>query len=142
MKSLDFHPGNYDPRNASPSKTEDQVHLSQLSTYACLVVLLEPPRKGEGSNRGPIGGKKLSDFWVFSWFVNGILMQIWGSNYSQIANYRFLIDSTTFWMDSGTSKMLSKSGPVALPIIIKLLQKTQENMGTFLGNMDLGNLRI
>ena len=45
-----------------------------------------------------------------------------------MANYRFLIDSTTFWMDSGTSKILSKSGPVALPIIIKTLQKNQEKM--------------
>ena len=43
-----------------------------------------------------------------------------------MANYRFLIDSNTFWVDSGTSKILSKSGPATLPIIIILLQKIQE----------------
>ena len=63
----------------------------------------------------------LPRFWGFFLFFNGILMPIWGFNYSKMANYRFLIDSNTFWMDSGTSKILSKSGPVALPIIMKLL---------------------
>ena len=57
-------------------------------------------------------------------------------------SYRFLIDSNTFRMDSGTSKILSKYVPVALPITTKLLQKIQRNMGTSLGNMDLGYLRI
>ena len=77
-------------------------------------------RESVGASRGPIGGQNLSDFLVFFLFFDGILMRFWGFNYSQMANYRFLTDSTTFWMISGTSKTLSKSGPVALPIIIKL----------------------
>ena len=50
-------------------------------------------------------------------------MPFWGFNYSKMAKTWFLIDSSTFWMILGTSKILSKSGPVALPIIIKLLEK-------------------
>ena len=75
-------------------------------------------------------------------FFSCVLMLFLGLNYSQMANYRFLIDSTTFWMISGTFKMLSKSGPVAIPITTKLLQKIQENMGASLKHMDLGYLRI
>ena len=59
-------------------------------------------------------------------------MPFWGFNYSEMANYRFLIDSTTFWMISGTSKILSKFGPVALPITTKLLQKYKNKYGDIL----------
>ena len=62
-------------------------------------------------------------FLCFNWGYG-----LWGFNYSKMANYRFLIDSNTFWMDSGTSKILSKSGPVALPITTKLLKKYKKNM--------------
>ena len=58
----------------------------------------------KGSNRGPIGGQNLGDFCFFL-FVNGILMPFWDFNYSKMAKYRFLIDSNTFWMDFGTSKI-------------------------------------
>ena len=59
-------------------------------------------------------------------------MPFWGVNYPEMANYRFLIDSNTFWMDSGTSKILSKSGPVTLPITVNLLLKIQEKYGNIL----------
>ena len=42
-------------------------------------------------------------------------------------------NSNTFMMISGTSKVLSKSGPVDLLKITKMLHKTQENYGTILG---------
>ena len=74
------------------------------------------------------GIKQLGIFWFFSCFFDGILMPFWVSNYSKMVNYRFLIDSTTFWMDSGTFKILSKSGPVALPTTTKLFQKIQEQI--------------
>ena len=60
-------------------------------------------------------------FCLFPVFFNVLIGSYF--NYSKMANYRFLIDSNTFWMDSGTSKILSKSGPVTLPTIIKILQK-------------------
>ena len=60
-------------------------------------------------------------------------MPFWGFNYYKIANYRFLTDSNTFWMDSGTFKILSTSGPVNLPITTKLFQKIQEKYGDILG---------
>ena len=44
-------------------------------------------------------------------------------------------------MISGTSKVLSKSGPVALQITVNF-KKYKKNTGTSLKNMDLGNLRI
>ena len=72
-------------------------------------------------------------------------MPFWGFNYSKMANYRFLMDSNTFWMDSGTSKILSKSGPVAFPIIIKTLLKNQEKCGNILEIYEFGisdNLKI
>ena len=40
---------------------------------------------------------------------------LWGFNYSKMANYRFLIDSTTFWMDLGTSNFSTFFGPVVDP---------------------------
>ena len=55
-------------------------------------------------------------------------MPFWGFNYSKMANYRFLIDSNTFLTILGTSKILSKSGPVALPITVNLLQEIQEKI--------------
>ena len=70
---------------------------------------------------GSNGGKKLGDFGFFPIIFSGILMPNWGFNYSKMANYRFLIDSNTFWMISGTSKILSKYGPVTLPITVNLL---------------------
>ena len=65
--------------------------------------------------------KKLCDFWVCSLIFNIILMPKWGFNYSKMAKYRFLIDSNTFLTILGTSKILSKSGPVTLPITVNLL---------------------
>ena len=70
---------------------------------------------------GLIGPKNLGDFWVFSLIFNGILMPNWGFNYSKMAKYRFLIDSNIFLTILGTSKILSKSGPVTLPITANLL---------------------
>ena len=61
----------------------------------------------------------------FSLFFNCILMPNRGFNYSQMPNYRFLMDSNAFWMDSGTSIFLSKSGPMTLPIVRKILQQIQ-----------------
>ena len=55
-------------------------------------------------------------------------MTNWGFNYSKMAKYRFLIDPNTFFDDSGTSKILSKYGPVTLPIIMELLLKMQEKI--------------
>ena len=68
----------------------------------------------------------------FPLFFNGILMLSWGVNYSQMANYRFLIDSIIVWMISGTSKILSKPGPVGLPIATNVLQKIQEKYGNII----------
>ena len=60
-----------------------------------------------------------------------------------MANYRFLIDPNTFFDDSGTSKILSKYGPVTLPIPVNFtLKNTRKNMETSLENMDFRNLRI
>ena len=59
-------------------------------------------------------------------------MPKWGFNYSKMAKYRFLIDPNTFFDDSGTSKILSKYGPVTLPITVNLLQKIQEKYGNIL----------
>ena len=44
-------------------------------------------------------------FCFFVFFLVFLMYQLgfWGFNYSKMANYRFLIDSTTFWMISGTS---------------------------------------
>ena len=64
---------------------------------------------------GLIGPKKLGDFWVFSLIFNAILMPNWGFNYSKMAEYRFLIDSNTFWMDFGTWKISIFFGPVVDP---------------------------
>ena len=64
--------------------------------------------------------KNLGDF-CFPLIFNGILMPNWGFNYSKMAKYRFLIDSNTFLTILGTSKILSKSGPVTLPIVVNLL---------------------
>ena len=61
-------------------------------------------------------------FLLFSCFLMFVLC----FNYSKIANHRFLIDSNTFWMISGTSKFLSKSGPVDQLITTKLLQTIQK----------------
>ena len=58
-------------------------------------------------------------------------MPKWGFNYSKMAKYRFLIDPNTFFDDSGTSKILSKYGPVTLPIII-YFKKYKKNMETSL----------
>ena len=77
---------------------------------------------------GLIGPKNLGDFWVFSLIFNGVLMPKWGFNYSKMAKCRFLIDSNTFLTILGFSKILSKCGPVTLPIIINLLQKIQEKI--------------
>ena len=58
-------------------------------------------------------------------------MLFWGFNYSKMANYRFLIDSTTFWMDFRTSKILifwTRSGPLNLQITTKPLQQIQEKL--------------
>ena len=49
-----------------------------------------------------------------------------------MAKYRFLIDPNTFFDDSGTSKILSNSGPVTLPIPVNLLLKIQEKYGNIL----------
>ena len=51
----------------------------------------------------------------FSLFFNGILMPFGSFNYSKMAKYRFLIDSNTFWMDFGTSKISNFFGPVVDP---------------------------
>ena len=59
-------------------------------------------------------------------------MPIWGFNYSKMAKYRFLIDPNTFFDDSGTSKILSKYGPVTFPITVNLLLKIQEKYGNIL----------
>ena len=64
---------------------------------------------------GLIGPKNLGDFWGFSLMFNGILMPIWGFNYSKMAKYRFLIDPNTFWMILGTSKISKFFGPVVDP---------------------------
>ena len=57
---------------------------------------------------------------------------LWGFNYSKMVNLGPRTCSNTFWMILGTSKMLSKYGPVDLPIITEILQKIQESMGTSL----------
>ena len=96
-----------------------------------------PNLKNEGNHqqpsslgicRGLIGPKNLGDFWVSSLIFNGILMPNWGFNYSKMPKYRFLIDSYTFLTILGTSKILSKSGPVTLPIGVNLLLKIQEKI--------------
>ena len=56
---------------------------------------------------------------VFKCFFNGIS----GFYFSRMARYRFMMDCNTFWMVSGTSKLLSKYGPVDLLSIAKMLQK-------------------
>ena len=99
----------------------------------------------QGVQQGVQQGIKIQAIFEFLLFFNGILMPFWGFNYSKMANYRFLIDSNTFWMDSGTSKILSKSGPVALPIIMKLHKKIQENYWNNIGEYGFGkseNLKI
>ena len=77
---------------------------------------------------GPNRAQKCRRFLGFFPNFSGILMPSWGFNYSEMANYRFLIDPNTFLTISGTSKILSKSGPVTLPITVNLLQKIQENI--------------
>ena len=94
---------------------------------------------------GLIGPKNLGDFWVFPPIFNIILMPKWGFNYSKMAKYRFLIDSNTFLTILGTSKILSKSGPVTLPIAVNLLLKIQEKYGIILrkyGFLRSENLKI
>ena len=49
-----------------------------------------------------------------------------------MAKSRFLIDPNTFFDDSGTSKILSKYGPVTLPMTVNLLLKIQEKYGNIL----------
>ena len=80
-------------------------------------VLLFLSRTKRGSNRA----QKFRRFLGFSWFFNVILMPKWGFNYSKMAKYRFLTDSNTFLTISGTSKILSKYGPVTLPMTFNLL---------------------
>ena len=46
-----------------------------------------------------------------------------GFNYSKIANWWFLMDSDTFWMIFGTSKMFTKSGLVHPVFITKSTSK-------------------
>ena len=50
--------------------------------------------------------------------------------------------SNTFWMISGTSKILSKSGPVALLIITRMLQKIQEELWDHPGKIIYVNLGL
>ena len=59
--------------------------------------------------------QKFRRFLVFFLIVNGILMPIWGFNYSKIAKTWFLIDPNTFFDDSGTSKISKIFGPVVDP---------------------------
>ena len=68
-----------------------------------------------GPKRGSNRAQKFRRFLGFFLFFNGILMPFWGFNYSKMAKYRFLIDSNTFWMDFGTSKILRFFGPVVDP---------------------------
>ena len=76
--------------------------------------------------------QKFWRFLRFFLFFNVILMPRWGFNYSKMVKYRFLIDPNTFFDDSGTSKILSKYGPVTLPITVNLLLKIQEKYGNIL----------
>ena len=61
-------------------------------------------------------------------------------NYSKMTKYRFLIDSNIFWMDFGTSKILTFFGPVVDPWTFYLLsnyfKKYKTNMGTSLKNIN------
>ena len=73
-------------------------------------------------------------------------MLFWGFNYSQMANYRFLIDSTTFWMILGTSKIFDFFGPVVGPhspyLSCKYFNKYKKNVETSWKIWIFGYLRI
>ena len=84
----------------------------------CVFVMVDASRLSNkaGPIGGPIGGENLGDF-LFSYFLIclfNVLMLFWGL-FFKMANYRFLIGSNTFWMDFGTSKILTFFGPVVDP---------------------------
>ena len=55
------------------------------------------------------GGHNLGDVLFLSCISNNMLWYFLGFNYSKMANSCFLIDSSTFWMISGISKMVAKT---------------------------------
>ena len=74
-----------------------------------------------GPKRGSNRAQKFRRFLGFFPYFNGILMPILGFNYSKMPSSGPRSYPNTFLMILGTSKILSKSGPVTLPIIINLL---------------------
>ena len=52
-----------------------------------------------------------------------------------MANYRFRMDSNTFWMISGTTNIFTKSGPVDPVFITKMLHTIKEELREHLLNI-------
>ena len=72
--------------------------------------------------------EKIRRLLLFCIVFNGLLMVLIVFNYSKIANLGFRMDCNTFWDISGTSKILTTSGPVDPLFISKILLKIQENV--------------
>ena len=68
----------------------------------------------------------------FYWFFNVFMGVFGGFHYFTIANFDSRTNCNTFWMISGTSKNVSKSGPSDPVFITKIFQKLQEADGTIL----------
>ena len=85
-----------------------------------------------GLTRPEIRQRKLSDCLCFSWFFDAFMF-LGGFNCSQMAKFDFRTYCNTFWMISGATKNVTKSGPLDPIFITKIFQKKQEQYGNILG---------